>query len=169
MSTTAGYAALREERRWNRLSQKMSAFHDWFKEEFNEIYTLADGSFNSIGLPLARYLDKVTALNHHLTMHHTIEERHLFPILAKTMPQFAADDGEHLASHHGIHEGLERLQKLVRTWKDSPSTYSPTEMRECLDSFRDVLFKHLDQEVEDLRGENLKKYIKLEDLESLPI
>jgi len=38
-------------------------------------------------------------------MHHTIEERHLFPILARNMPQFAKEDGEHLASHHGIHEG----------------------------------------------------------------
>ena len=39
-------------------------------------------------------------------MHHTIEERHLFPILAKSMPQFADNGGGgHITSHHGIHEG----------------------------------------------------------------
>jgi len=41
-----------------------------------------------------------------LTMHHTIEERYLFPILAKSMPQFAENgDGAHITSHQGIHEG----------------------------------------------------------------
>ena len=42
-------------------------------------------------------------------MHHTIEERHLFPILAKNMPQFSKDDhgdGAHILSHRGIHEGI---------------------------------------------------------------
>ena len=73
-------------------------------------------------------------------------------------------------------------------------------MRECLDSWRGVLFNHLDQEVrgydrdlllssdgkvlldtsdlimitrviqvEDLRGENMKKYFTLEELEEVPI
>ena len=70
-------------------------------------------------------------------------------------------------------------------------------MRECLDSWRGVLFNHLDQEVrgygrdsprrydekytldlifitrgiqvEDLRGENMKKHFTLEELEEVPI
>lgn len=41
-----------------------------------------------------------------LTMHHTIEERHLFPILAEKMPQFSKNgDGAHILSHSGIHDG----------------------------------------------------------------
>ena len=39
-----------------------------------------------------------------LTMHHTIEERHVFPILATRMPAFKNDD-VHVKSHHAIHEG----------------------------------------------------------------
>ncbi|KAF8973228.1 hypothetical protein BDZ97DRAFT_668029 [Flammula alnicola] len=163
-------AAAREERKWNKLSEKMSAFHEWFKEEFNTLYELADGSFTRQGLSLPRYLDTAKAMNHHLTMHHTLEERHIFPILARSMPKFANnDDGAHIASHRGIHEGLEKLEKLVTKWKDSPSTYSPADMRACLDSFRDVLFHHLDEEVADLPGENLKKYMTLADVEALPI
>ena len=54
--------------------------------------------------------------------------------------------------------GLEKLSKLVSKWKDEPTAYSPTEMKGCLDSFRSVLFRHLDEEVEDLGGENLRKH-----------
>ena len=39
-----------------------------------------------------------------LTVHHTIEERHIFPILAKRMTMFQNDD-VHLKSHEAIHHG----------------------------------------------------------------
>ena len=42
--------------------------------------------------------------------------------------------------------GVEDLTKRVRKWIDEPSTYDPKEMRACLDSWREVLFSHLDQE-----------------------
>jgi hemerythrin-like domain-containing protein len=103
-------------------------------------------------------------------MHHTIEERHIFPLLAKYMPKFGIGADEvHIKSHRAIHDGLENLEKLVAKWKAEPSKYSPTEMRACLDGFRDVLFDHLDEEVEDLRGQNLKKYMTLEQLATIPI
>jgi len=44
-------------------------------------------------------------------------------------------------------KGLVELDRLVEQWENAPSTYSPTNMRACLDSFRDVLFRHLDEEV----------------------
>lgn len=45
-----------------------------------------------------------------LTVHHTIEERHIFPVLGQRMPQFSvAADGAHLASHKSIHDGAPRL------------------------------------------------------------
>lgn len=121
-----------------------------------------------------------------LTAHHTIEERHIFPYLAKRMPSFKEDE-QHIKSHHGIHEGtkrlllfspsphsflsflallfvkilctcadrflpaffpgLDKLGTLIAKWLAEPSSYSPQEMRECLDSWREVLFRHLDEEV----------------------
>ena len=52
----------------------------------------------SLGRKLTSHID--------LTMHHTIEERYVFPALAKFMPKFGNnEDGEHIASHRGIHEG----------------------------------------------------------------
>lgn len=120
-------------------------------------------------------------LNQHLTMHHTIEEVHIFPILAKKMPQFAVHEHKegaevdeeaknHIESHKGIHDGLEELGSLVQGWTKDQSTYSPTAMRECLDGFRKVLFDHLDKEVEDLKGDNLKKHgFTLAELDAMPI
>ncbi|KAK0504559.1 hemerythrin HHE cation binding domain-containing protein [Armillaria luteobubalina] len=162
--------SLHNDAKWNTLSNKMSNFHEWFKAEFNTLYDLADGSFTKRGLSLSLYLDSARQFERHLTMHHTIEERYIFPILAQRMPEFSdtADDG-HVKSHQGIHHGLEELSNLVTKWKEEPSSYSPTGMKTCLDSFKGVLFSHLDQEVLDLRGENMKKYWKLEELDSIPM
>nr|GAT56342.1 predicted protein [Mycena chlorophos] len=165
MSTAAD-----EERRFNHLGDTMASFHNYFKQEFNTLYDLADGSFTKRGLNLTLYLDIARKLSHHLTMHHTIEERYIFPVLAKKMPQFATDADEgHIESHKGIHEGLESLDALVKKFKSEPSTYSPAEMRACLDGFREVLFTHLDQEVSDLSGENMKKIWTLEELSTIPM
>ncbi|KAI0789146.1 hypothetical protein C8Q75DRAFT_733830 [Abortiporus biennis] len=161
-------ASLRDEHRWNKLSQSMSHFHNHFKFEFDQIYELADGSFTKRGLSLGLYLRQAETLKKQLTTHHTIEEMYIFPILAKRMPSFKEDEA-HLKSHQGIHEGLDKLGELIHEWKASPSTYSPEKMRECLDSWREVLFNHLDEEVEDLKPDNLKKYWKLEELDEIPI
>lgn len=47
--------------------------------------------------------------------------------------------------------------------------YSPEKMREVLDSFREPLFRHLDQEVEDLKPEILWKHgFTLDEIRRLP-
>ncbi|OCH92287.1 hypothetical protein OBBRIDRAFT_791398 [Obba rivulosa] len=157
-----------EDARWNRMAEHMRGFHDHFKWEFNFIYQISDGSFSSRGMSLRIFLSRVQQLIRSLTVHHTIEEQYIFPVLAKRMPAFGSDEA-HLKSHEGIHHGLDDLTKLVQKWTVEPSTYNPQEMRECLDSWREVLFKHLDEEVEDLSGENMKKYWKLEEVDKLPI
>ncbi|KAF9062112.1 hypothetical protein BDP27DRAFT_1337037 [Rhodocollybia butyracea] len=163
-------AASRDERKWNKLSRMMSSFHEGFKEQFNTLYELSDGSFNKRGWSLGLYLESAKRFNDHLTMHHTIEEAYIFPILGRRMKQFSTEsDGEHLASHKGIHDGLQSLKSLIHKCKADPTSYSPTEMRACLDNFREVLFSHLDQEVQDLQGENLKKYFTLKEVEEIPV
>ncbi|KAG6832593.1 hypothetical protein H0H92_014429 [Tricholoma furcatifolium] len=146
----------------------MAAFHNWFKEEYKTIHAFADGSFNKRGLSLPRYLDTVVAFNSHLHAHHTIEERFVFPILAKKIPKFAHDaqDG-HVRSHQAIHDALQSLLALVTKWRMDPASYSPAEMTEALEGLAGVLFEHLDQEVEDLRGDNLKPYFTLEEIEAI--
>ncbi|TFK54444.1 hypothetical protein OE88DRAFT_1733101 [Heliocybe sulcata] len=175
----SGTPFTQEERRWNRMSETMSHFHEWFKREFNMVYEdhdnvfakLADGSFSRRGLSLPGYLGEAKSMCTHLNFHHSLEERHIFPVLAKRMSVFSetAEDPRHIRSHRAIHKGLDDLEALVKKWVAEPSTYSPTEMRACLDSFREVLFRHLDEEVDDLKGENMKKYWTLEEVDRIPI
>ena len=53
--------------------------------------------------------------------------------------------------------GLDEYTALLGKYANDPSSYSPAELRSCLDSFRDVLFRHLNEEVEDLKAESLQK------------
>ncbi|KAI0930437.1 hypothetical protein AcV5_007150 [Taiwanofungus camphoratus] len=136
--------------------------------QVKHIYQLADGSFSNTGMSLQTYLRMANQLVRHLTAHHTIEEEYIFPVLAKRMPGFGTGE-RHLKSHEAIHDGLDKLSALIRRWTMNPSTYSPTEMMACLDSWREVLFKHLDEEVEDLSGKNMKKFWKLEEMDLIPM
>lgn len=103
-----------------------------------------------------------------LTMHHTIEEQYFFPMLAKKMPKFAiGSDGAHIEAHQKIHDGLERLADKVQSWQEDAKAYSPNAMRECLDSFREVLFDHLEEEENDLSAENMQKYWTYDEFEGL--
>ncbi|CDO74461.1 hypothetical protein BN946_scf184979.g16 [Trametes cinnabarina] len=119
-------------------------------------------------MSLPMYLRLASQLAKGLTTHHTIEERYLFPMLAKRMDCFK-DDEVHLKSHEAIHHGLDALNALIRKWSQDPTTYKPEEMRACLDSWREVLFNHLDQEVKDLSAENMKKHWTLEEFNRIPI
>lgn len=80
------------------------------------------------------------------------------------MKEFEEDD-KHKTSHKGIHDGasaprpchslpltmlragLDKLSELILKWRADPTAYSPAELRACLDGWRDVLFRHLDEEV----------------------
>lgn len=150
------------------MSERMTSFHNWFKEEYKIIYKSADGSYTKRGLSLPRYLDTIVAFNYHLHAHHTTEERLVFPVLAKEIPKFARNtrDG-HVDSHQAIHKSLQNLLKNVDKWRKEPTSYSPTEMIGALDRLAEVLFEHLDREIEDIRGDKLKPYFKLEEIESI--
>ena len=41
--------------------------------------------------------------------------------------------------------------------KQGPSNYSADKLRSIMKSFEEVLFTHLDEEVESLKGENMSK------------
>ncbi|ODN92787.1 hypothetical protein L198_05582 [Cryptococcus wingfieldii CBS 7118] len=144
---------------WNRLAVHMDMFHSHFRMEFAQIYELADGKYEQAGMTLSRFLREATSLSSHLDLHHRIEEAHIFPILAKKMPQFQAgkrESGEHLHSHKLIHDGLDRYDAFLAAAQANPKSYDGVKLREVLDSFKEVLFRHLDEEVKDLGAESMK-------------
>lgn len=166
MTDKVVYASKEEQRRWNWLSEEMNSYHQWFKDRFKVIEECADGSFTKRRMTLPMYLDLVNSFISSLTAHHTVEERFIFPVLAKRIPKFAHDNEDgHVNSHRAIHDGLDDLTKHSSKWRHNPSSYSPAEMKVCLDNLKGVLFEHLDQEVEDIKGDKLRPHFKLEEIE----
>jgi len=154
---------------WNKLHDGMQLYHNHFRHTFNEIYerceSVTSGAEDAEELnELLAYADE---LYHHLDAHHSIEEyspdivelivrTYIFPILAERMPQFK-QEGDHLKEHEEIHKGLDEYVEYIKKCRKDSMDWDGEKMKTIMDSFRDVLFKHLDHEVESLSGENLKK------------
>jgi hypothetical protein len=52
---------------------------------------------------------------------------------------------------------MDKYAALLKKYAADATSYSPTELKENMDSWREVLFKHLAEEVEDLSGESMRK------------
>jgi hypothetical protein len=146
----------------------MAAFHNSFKQQFEENYRLADGTFHSKGMSLAGFLYHALRVSRSLDGHHRIEEAHIFPILAAKHPAFRPGAG-HIQSHRDIHDGLERYNKYIDQAMRDPSKYNSLQFRAVMDSFHQPLYDHLDQEVRDLEPESLKRSgVTLREVQQLP-
>jgi hypothetical protein len=62
------------------------------------------------------------------------------------MPEFRPNE-KHKNSHKKIHDGLDKVEEVVKEFKENPSAYKPEVLREALDSFREPLYTHLAEEV----------------------
>ncbi|KIJ51026.1 hypothetical protein M422DRAFT_158684 [Sphaerobolus stellatus SS14] len=129
---------------------------------------LAD-KYKKQGMTLNSFLRIGEGFIHYLTMHHDFEEAHLFPRLAKKIPSFRA-----IKAHRKAHKTILDdnicpfiYHNALVNVKANPKEYDPEAFREVLDSFRDTLFEHLDEEVNDLGAENMRKYWSLQEVRKL--
>lgn len=160
-------ATAQEEAAWLAPSQGMSYFHNSHKRTFNRSYANAY-DYTEHGQTLKSFLRESYNLVIHLGNHHRIEESYIFPMLARKHPAFR-NDAEHRASHKAIHDGLERYSSFLRDAMADESKYSPGKLREILDSFREPLMRHLDDEVRDLEPDSLKAHgFTLTEVRALP-
>lgn len=101
-------------------------------------------------------------------MHHTIEERHIFPVLAKKMSYFSPK--EHLLTQHaGIHKGIDVLEEYIQQVKEGGKEFNLRELKVIFDGFGEVLWTHLDDEVRTLGAENMRKYWTVEEMRRMPM
>lgn len=105
---------------------------------------------------------------HHLHVHHTIEEQHIFPVLAKKMPAFR-EELELLTQHKQIHKGLEVFQAYLEACRSGEKELRLEEMKKILDIFGKVLWEHLDDEVKELGAESMRRYWSPEEMKRMPM
>lgn len=129
------------------------------------------------GLSLKQYIDEGLSFLSYLTTHHSIEETYIFPVLARRMPEFQSSGGkgngkraaELLQQHRDIHKGMDVMESYLRQCRGGEVALEMPVLRAKMDTWGDVLWKHLDQEVEVLGAENMRKYWSLEEVRKLPI
>lgn len=73
---------------------------------------------------------------------------------------------ELILQHRAIHAGMDQLEKYLRDCR-SPGkreTLDLAVLKEKMDSWGEVLMKHLDQEVEELGAENMRRFWTREEM-----
>ena len=105
---------------------------------------------------------------HHLTVHHTIEEQHIFPVLARKMPAFKKEL-ELLTQHKQIHNGLDKFEDYLDKCKTGERELRLEEAKEIMDGFGKVLWQHLDDEVAQLGAENMRKFWTADEMRRMPM
>ena len=105
---------------------------------------------------------------HHLTLHHTIEEQHIFPVLARKQPAFKKEL-ELLTQHKAIHNGLDKFEEYLLKCRTGETELRLDEMKGIMDSFGKVLWEHLEDEVRELGAENMRKYWSVDEMRRMPM
>ncbi|KAF2645384.1 hypothetical protein P280DRAFT_475929 [Massarina eburnea CBS 473.64] len=157
-----------EFRQYNKMAEHMDYFHNHFRTTWNTLYTACETNKRPAGMSIRQFLSTAEQLISHLTMHHTIEEQHIFPVLARKMPAFKKEL-ELLTQHKRIHEGLDQLEEYLRECRTGEKELRMGEMKIVMDTFGKVLWQHLDDEVKELAAENMRKHWSLEEMRVMPM
>ncbi|KAK4693228.1 hypothetical protein P7C71_g4132, partial [Lecanoromycetidae sp. Uapishka_2] len=151
-----------------RMGQTMELFHNNFRHTWKIIYGACSSGKRPANMSIRQFLNTGADFCHHLHVHHSIEEQHIFPVLAQRMPAFRREL-ELLTQHKEIHKGLDKLEAYVDDCKAGKKDLRMEEMKEILDSFGDVLWAHLSDEVEQLSAENMRKCWSVDEVKRLPM
>lgn len=151
---------------YNRLAELMDAYHNHFRHTWRTLYSACTSNSRPAGMSIRSFIQLGLSLTDSLTLHHTIEERYIFPELAERMPQFR--DHDHLISQHEkIHEGLERFAAYLKECQKAKRELRLSELKDIMDEFGAVLWAHLDDEVRQLGAENMRKFWTKEEIHGM--
>jgi len=144
-------------------SLTLSSQHNHFRHTWNTLYQVASTGQRPSNMSLRALIHTGLQLCQHLTIHHSIEEQHIFPELATRMPGFK-DDEVLISQHEIIHEGLEKLEEYLGACRTGERELRMEELKGIMDAFGAVLWEHLDEEVRMLGAENIRRYWTLEEV-----
>ncbi|KAF2708812.1 hypothetical protein K504DRAFT_380498 [Pleomassaria siparia CBS 279.74] len=157
-----------EFRQYNRMAEGMDRFHNHFRATWQVLMTACEKNSRPSGMSIRQFIQVGLQLCSQLTIHHGIEEEHIFPVLAKRMPAFRKEL-ELLTQHKEIHKGLDKMEEYLRTCQSGERELRLGELKEVMDGFGGVLWQHLDDEVEQLGAENMRKYWALPEMKNIPL
>jgi hypothetical protein len=80
------------------------------------------------------------------------------------MPEFRNDL---VGQHREIHLGLDKMDQYVQMCRTGEKELQLTHLKVLMDSFGEVLWAHLDDEVKALGAENMRKYWTLQEMAKL--
>lgn len=84
------------------------------------------------------------------------------------MPKFKKE--VHLLTQHKqIHAGLDKFEEYIAKCKTGEKELQLAELKAIMDTFGDVLWQHLDDEVEELGAENMRKYWTMDEMRRMPM
>ena len=170
-----------------RMGITMEWYHNNFRNTWKVLYGACSSGKRPANMSIRQFLNTGSEFAHHLTMHHTIgippflelairhyslmtlvEEQHIFPVLAQRMPAFRKEL-ELLAQHKQIHNGLDKFEAYIDDCKAGNRDMRMDELKVIMDSFGTVLWAHLQDEVNQLSVDNMRKYWSLDEVRRLPM
>ncbi|ATY65213.1 hypothetical protein A9K55_004743 [Cordyceps militaris] len=149
---------------YNQLAVRMDYYHENFRRTWNLLWTYATTGQRAHGQSLAQLVRAGLEFGEHLTVHHGIEEQHIFPELARRMPAFDARRGDLVRQHKAIHAGLDGLQAYLKGVRRGDEVLEAGALKERMEAWGTVLWTHLDDEVRTLGAENMAKYWTKEEI-----
>ncbi|KAK9857535.1 hypothetical protein MYU51_021071 [Penicillium brevicompactum] len=152
---------------YNRMSEQMEAFHSHFRLTWNQLWEACESKKKG-ALSARQMIMMGLQFCSQLDFHHSIEEQHIFPVLAKKMPEFRKEL-ELLSQHRQIHAGLEKLEHYLEKCRSGEEDMRRDEVKRLMDGFGKVLWTHLDQEVKTLEAANMRKFWSLDEMRRLPM
>lgn len=132
--------------------------HENFRRTWNLLWSYATTGKRQNGVTLKQLVRAGLDFGEHLTVHHGIEERLMFPVLAKRMPEFDHRRGDLVLQHRKIHKGLDGLVAYLEGVQRGDEPLEAGVLKEKMESWGEVLWSHLDDEVRTLGAENMAKY-----------
>ncbi|KAF9877386.1 hypothetical protein CkaCkLH20_05086 [Colletotrichum karsti] len=158
-----------EFRVYNQMAEKMDYFHNHFRAQWTILHDAATSGHRPRNMTLKQFIDTGLQFAQHLTAHHGIEERFVFPMLARKMPEFRGGRAELLQQHRQIHKGMDQFEDYLRRCRSRETELELAVLREKMDSWGGVLWTHLDQEVKTLGAENMRRYWTMEEVRNMPM
>lgn len=151
---------------FNHMAETMDLFHNHFRQSWTLLWTACCNNKRPRSMTLKQFIDEGLRFADGLNTHHGIEERHIFPRLAARMPEFR---GDLQAQHAQIHAGLDGFGDYLRGCRRGEHELELGALKERMESWGDILWTHLDEEVKTLGADNMRKYWSKEEMMRMPM